>query len=204
MPDLLKHLAEFAVAAFNQHYFVPRVIALADLSDARGRRLHATLARPGAIDWHAFTQLIEFFVRWLAADFYEVGLLDARRRFGQLVGKVSIVGDQQQPFAQVIEAAHGVEALVHLRKELHDRRPAFWIADRGHIAPGLIEDEVSETLRSVKQLSVNADVVAAGIGFGTKLGDDVAVNLNPSFGDHLLGMTAAGYASAGQDFLQPF
>jgi hypothetical protein len=56
----------------------------------------------------------------------------------------------------------------------------------------------------VKQLSVDADVVAAGICFGTKLGDDLTVDLDPAFGDHLLGMTAAGYASPGKDFLQPF
>jgi hypothetical protein len=113
MPDLLEHLAEFAIAAFDQHHFVPRVVPLADLADAGGRGVHATLARPGSIDGHAFTKQIELFLRWLAADFYEVGLLDARRRLGQLVGKISIVGDQQQPFAQVIEAADGVEALVH-------------------------------------------------------------------------------------------
>jgi hypothetical protein len=114
MPDLLKHLAEFAVAAFDQHHFVPRVVPLADLADAGRGGVHAALARPGSIDGHPFTKQIELFFRWLAADFYEVGLLDARRGFGQLVGKVPIVGDQQQPFAQVIKAPDRIKALVHL------------------------------------------------------------------------------------------
>jgi hypothetical protein len=196
MSDLLEHLAEFAVAAFDQHHFVPRVVALADLPDAGRRSLHATFARPGAIDGHAFTKQIETFLRWLSADFYQVGLFYARRRFGQLVGKVPIVRDQQQAFAQVIEAPDGVKALVHLRKELHHCRPSFRIADCGHIAPRLIQHEVTEALRSMKELSVDADVVAAGIRFGTKLGDDLSVDLDPAFANHLLGMTSAGYAGS--------
>jgi hypothetical protein len=114
MPDLLKHLAEFPVAAFDQHHFVPRVVTLADLADAGRGGVHAALARPGSIDGHPFTKQIELCLRWLAAHFYEVGLLDARRCFGQLVSKVPIVRDQQQALAQVIETADGVKPLAHL------------------------------------------------------------------------------------------
>jgi hypothetical protein len=37
MADLLEHFSEFAVAALNEHHFVPGIVALADLADA-GRR----------------------------------------------------------------------------------------------------------------------------------------------------------------------
>ena len=35
--DLLEHFAQFAVAALDEHHFVPGIVALADLADA-GRR----------------------------------------------------------------------------------------------------------------------------------------------------------------------
>jgi hypothetical protein len=33
--DFLEHFAQFAVAAFDENHFVPGIVALADLADAR-------------------------------------------------------------------------------------------------------------------------------------------------------------------------
>ncbi len=59
---------------------------------------------------------VELFFGGLAGDFDEIGLLDAGCGFGELVGEFAVVGDQQQAFAQVVEAADGIEALVFLAK----------------------------------------------------------------------------------------
>ena len=67
----------------------------------------------------------------------------------------------QQALAHVVEAADGVEALLHLVKELHHRGPALGVLDRGDEAPGLVEDEVAQALGALEQLAVHADVVAA-------------------------------------------
>jgi hypothetical protein len=33
--DRRKHLSQFAIAAFDQHYFIPGIVTLADLPDSR-------------------------------------------------------------------------------------------------------------------------------------------------------------------------
>jgi hypothetical protein len=38
--DLLEHFAQFAVAALNEHHFVPGIVALANLPDAGRRGAH--------------------------------------------------------------------------------------------------------------------------------------------------------------------
>jgi hypothetical protein len=53
MPDLLKHLAQLAVAAFDDDDFVPGVIALADLANLGGRGLHSARSRLAPLDSHA-------------------------------------------------------------------------------------------------------------------------------------------------------
>jgi hypothetical protein len=40
--DFLKHLAQFAVAAFNENHFVPGIVALANLANAGRRGAHLT------------------------------------------------------------------------------------------------------------------------------------------------------------------
>ena len=69
--------------------------------------------------------------------------------------------------------------------------------------PGLVEDEVAQPLGALQQLAVDADVVAAGVGLGAQLGDDLAVDLHAALLDHLLGVAAAGNSGCGQDLLQP-
>ncbi len=51
--DLLKHLAQFAVAALDKHHFVPGIVSLADLADAGRRGAHRGRARTSAFDGDA-------------------------------------------------------------------------------------------------------------------------------------------------------
>ncbi len=55
----------------------------------------------------------------------------------------------------------------------------------------------------MQQLTVHADVVAAGVGFRSQLGDDLTVDLDAALLDQFLGAAAAGHPGSRQNLLQP-
>jgi hypothetical protein len=116
MADLFEHLAEFAVATFDQNDFIPGVVALANLSDLGGSGVHATRAGLFAIDADAaLAQAVKFFLSGFATDFDEISFLYAGGSAGELVGQFAVVGHNQQTFAEVVEAADRVKALAGFR-----------------------------------------------------------------------------------------
>ncbi len=202
MADLFEHLAQLTVAAFNQDDFVPGVIPLADLANLGSRSLYPAGAWFAPLNAHTRTQPIQIFLTGLAADLDEVGLLHSRCGAGELVCQVAVVRYQQQPFAQVVQTADGVESLAQLCEKLHHSWPSFWIAHRGYEAPGLVEHEVAQAFRALQQFAIDADVVAGSIGLSAKLGDDFAVHLDAAFDDQVLGGAAAGDSGLSEDLLQ--
>jgi hypothetical protein len=200
--DLFEHLAQLAVAALDEHHFVPWIVTLADLADACWSGTDAALAGLTVLDGDSAAQDVELVLGGLAADFDQVRFLHAGGGFCELVGQFAVVGHQEQAFSLVVEAAHGVEALGHLLKELHDGGPALGILDGGDKTLGLVEHVVAQALGSVEQLAVDADVVLCRVGLGSQLGDDLAVYLHAALGNHGLGAAAAGDAGLGEDLLQ--
>jgi len=203
VPDLLEHLAQFAIAAFNEDNFVPGIVSFANLADAgRGSLDIIAFFRVAALDRDAFAEAVERLFGRLAGNFDEVGFFDAGSGLGELIGEVAIVGNHEQAFAEVVEAADGVKALGCLREELHYGGTAFRIGDGGDEAPGLVEHEVTLALGSLQQLSIDADVVAGSVCFGAERRDDLAVDLDPAAGDHLFGVAAARDTGLGKNLLQ--
>jgi hypothetical protein len=201
--DFLKHLAQFAVAAFDQNHFVPGIIALTNLADAGRRGAYLCRAGLAALDRHATTENVQLSLAWLTGDLDQISFFHARGCLGKPVGQIAVVSDHEQPLALVVEAANGIEALLHLVKELHHCGPAFRVLDRGDEALGLVEDEVAQALWTLQQLAVHADVIAARIRLGPQFGDNLAVDLDAALLDHPLGAAAAGHAGSCQDLLQP-
>jgi hypothetical protein len=68
-----KHFAQFAIAAFDKHNFIPGIVALANLSDARRRRAYSVGTRLAPLDHYAAPQTIQFFLGGLAGHFNVVG-----------------------------------------------------------------------------------------------------------------------------------
>jgi hypothetical protein len=147
--DLLKHFAQLSVAALDKDDFVPGIVALANLADAGRRGADFVRTRLAALDGDASAELVKLGLGGNAGDLDEIGLLHSRGGAGEAVGELTVVGDQQQPLAHVVQAADGVEALPHLVEELHHRGPAFGVLDGGHEASGLVEDEVPQPLRAL-------------------------------------------------------
>jgi hypothetical protein len=160
MPDLLEHLAQFTVAAFDKNHLKPRVLVSSrtaglppiagfpgvESADLGGGGLDPTGASRAAIDRDSLTQALDIFFRGLAADFDQVRLLHTRCRASQLVGQFAVIGDQQQALAHVIESANRIKPLAHLREKLHDRRPPLGVAHCRDEALGLVQHVIAVAL----------------------------------------------------------
>jgi hypothetical protein len=204
VPDLFKHLAQLAVAPLDQHHFVPGVVPLAYLANARRRGANLARSRFAPLDGHAAAKHFEFRLGRLAADFYKICFLNSRGRFGQLIRELAIVGHQQQALTHVVKPADRVKSLAHLFKELHDRGTTLGVLHRGHKAFRFVQNEIAQALRALQQLSIHADVVASRIGLGAQLGHNLAVDLNSPFFDQLLSAPPARHTRLRQNLLQAF
>jgi hypothetical protein len=199
--DLLEHFAQLAVATLDKDDFVPGIVSLADLADAGRRGAH--LRRSGLATFYGDTtaENVELGFGGLAGDLDQVGFFHARGGLGEAVCQFTIVGDDEQPLANVIEATDGVEALLEFVEELHHRGPALGVLDGGDKASGLVEDKVAQTLGALEELAVDANVVAASIGLGAQFGNDLAVDLDAALLDHRLGTASAGDTGGGKNLL---
>jgi len=121
MPDLLKHAADLPVAAFRQRHLVPGVVLVAHQIDfgrqsvlgLRASRHAGTSASHGScarsLRWqvNAAAQLVDLFLGGRAAHFYLIGLGNVGGRLSELLHEFAVVGEQQQPFARVVEPSDG-------------------------------------------------------------------------------------------------
>ena len=118
------------------------------------------------------------------------------------MGEGAVVGEEEETFAGVVEAADGIDALGERAEELHDGGTALGITDGCDVAFGFVEHEVEEALGWLDGFAVDGDGVGVGIGFGAEFGDDLAVECNAAGGDDFFGFAARGDAGGGEDFLE--
>jgi hypothetical protein len=111
-------------------------------------------------------------------------------------------GEDQQPLGVPVEPADGVYALLDV-DELHDRPAAALVVHRGDVAAGLVDEEVAERLRA-QQAAIDPDLGRRGVDLGAELGDDDAVDHDPTLADQLLGRRGARRRHGCQDSLQSF
>jgi hypothetical protein len=208
--DLLKHLADLAVAAFGEGDFVPGIVSIADAADSSRLSQHAAqllVLVPAFVDHDARAKLVERLIAGLAADLDQVDLRHLVGGAGEQVGKLAVVGHQQQAFALIVEASDREDTRL-AGKEPHHRRTPLGIAGRRDVPLGLVQHCVAQPMATLarfgQQLAIDADVVEPSIGLSSEFGDRLAVDLNAPFGDQLLGLAAGGDSSGGNDLLQPF
>ena len=119
---------------------------------------------------------------------------------GEAVGKVAVVGEQQQPLGVGVEAADREHAGLG-RHEVDDRRPAVrvrgpWSPRRAACSAGSRRARAARRRRAV-----DLDAVALDVDPATEHGD-LAVDRDPAVGDQLLAVPPAAEAALGQHLLQ--
>lgn len=197
--DGLEHAADLAVAAFDERDFVPGIAGVFEKTDFCRRGFDASVVVER--DGDAVAKALDGLFIGLAADFDVVGSGDVRDGAGELLGEGAVVGEQEQAFAGVIEAADGIDALPEMAEELHDGGTAFGVGDGGDVAFGFVQQEIDEALR-LERFSVDSDCVGGRVGFAAEFGDGFAVDSDAARGDELFGFAAGGKAGSGEDFLK--
>jgi hypothetical protein len=127
-----------------------------------------------------------------------------RRCLHQEIGEFAVVGEQEQPFAGVVEATHGIDARAHPVEQIHDRRPMFGIVKGGDVSLGLVHQQINMALGALEEFAVDADVIHCRISLASQFRDDQAVYGHKSARDDLLCFAARGNSGSGDNFLQAF
>src|ERR1051326_7289407 len=205
MSDGLEHFSNLLIAPFAQPHFVPAVPFVFAPAGRTPRRLHLlNLARHGAfaVDGDAALELADDALVGNAAHFHVIRLHRSMFRMRDLEREVAVVGEEQQSFRLEVETADRIDALAHAFDEIDDRLASFRIVDRRRHLFRFVQEDVAMRLGAGDQLAVDFDVIAIGIRFRSELGDDTAVDRDPSLPNHRLGFTAGRETRMGDDLLQ--
>ena len=79
------------------------------------------------------------------------------------MGQGSIIREQQQAFAVVVETTDGIQTRLAVY-ELHYSRPALGIRDSRDVSSRLIQGDIFVTLGPLQKLVVDADRIDLWIG----------------------------------------
>jgi hypothetical protein len=157
MPDLFKHLADLAIAAFDDRDFEPGIISLTDLANLRRCCAHPAPTFFG--DRNALSQFIELGVVGLPCNLDHIDLGHIRRRFHQRICQFAVVGKQQKAFAGPIEPSDRIHAGFGAADQVHNGRAFFGIAYGGDVAFWLVQYDIGMPFRPAQQFTVDADVI---------------------------------------------
>ena len=119
--------------------------------------------------------------------------------------KGTVVGHQQQTLAVLIQTAHRVQAGGDVADQVHHGFAAQLIAGGGHIATGLVQRQIIQllVLLDVDALVIHMEHVTVGVHLVAHL-DRVAVHLDATLGNDLLGGAAGAQTLLGHDLLNTF
>jgi hypothetical protein len=135
-----------------------------------------------------------------ALDLYQVGLRMLIARVGQLVSQLAVIGQQQQPFAVLVQPTDGKEALGHLN-QLETRRVFGARVLARKVAGRFVQHDIAVTFRDDRP-TVHADVGPDRVGLGPQLSHDATVHRHPAGRNQFFARPARTKARLGEDLLQ--
>jgi hypothetical protein len=164
----------------HQRLIPARTEARVDETDHGGRRAPA-------LDGHAAAQPLEGVVAGHAAHPGVVLAFHLVARVQQAGREVAVVGQQQQALRVVVETAHRVDVLAHVRQQVEDGRPLLGVLPGRHVAARLVEQDVPVARGDADTLAVHADVVVRRVGPRAEFPDGHAVDRHAAVQDKRFG-----------------
>jgi len=179
--ERLDHPVDLAVLALVDRDPEPGVLALArqDL-DLRGQR------RRAVVEGDPVAERPDLVRRQLAVDLDVIRLRHVARRCEQPSGELAVVREEQDAFRVEVEPADGLHRHRQVREVVHHRRAPTVIGDRGDAPLRLVEEDVERVERD-HGLTIDLDLIVVWIDLGPQRGHDLAIDLNATGGDQLLG-----------------
>src|SRR6185436_6587765 len=139
---------------------------------ARARQADRGRLGPALVEYHPGTEALKALLLELARDLHEIRLREPVAAGLDRVCKFTVVGNQQQSFAVVVEASYRIHALPHALHVLHHRGPLLGIGERRHAAARLVEHQINALARRPQQLAFDLDVIALRVGLTPELAED--------------------------------
>jgi hypothetical protein len=216
MTNLLEHAADLPVASFGQRHLVPGIVLVPHQIDSGGQRVrglgasrhagtgasHGSCSRSFWRQVDAAAQLVDLVLGGRAADFYLIGLGDVRGGLGELLHECAVVGQQQQPFAQVVEPSDGEHPCFNALEQVENDWPALRVRNGGDVSLRLVEHDINVAFGSAQQLPVQSNFIAARVGLRSKCADLFSVNADPPGRNQLFSLAPRGHAGRRQNLLQ--
>ena len=201
VPDGVAHVAHLPCLPFvnrNRYQGLVGPRPQPALQDAHHRRRGAL-----TLDAHAAAHPVQAVFGGFASQARVVLAFDLVLRMEQLLGEGTVVGEQQQAFRVVVEAADRVDVLGDLGQQVEHGGTPLGILPRRHVSAGLVEQDVAMPAGDADALAVDADVVAAGFGPRAQLEHRGAVHRDAALRDERLGGAPRRDARRRQDLLKP-
>ncbi len=135
-----------------------------------------------------------------------VGFFDAIAGMGQAIGKIAIVGQQNQPPGVIIEPADGIETSARRVLDQMHNRPAGstgLILDGAKGLARLVEHDIDVAIDlMVYGCVVNLHTIDAGRDEGGNLAHDRTIDPDASFGNEQLAVPPGSHPGIGEKTLQ--
>jgi hypothetical protein len=197
MTQAREDATHLAVLPLGQHHFENRRIPFfADHLHALGP--HLPFGEPNTL-----CDFFQHFACRRAGDEHAIELFDPKARVSQAMGERSVVGEQHQANAHRIEPADAVNALGHLRQQVHHARAAGRVAVGRNIPARFPNGVVDRPLES-HGLSIDRDLRAPRVDARSQSTDRLAVDRDASLENELFASPTRCDPCVGQHFLKSF
>src|SRR4051812_23383668 len=194
---MLEHDSDLILPSFGDGDFVPRVHAGANQSQLRG-------SRAASMHGNTFAELYFLFPTEPPSGFHQIGLRYMPRRRTEAIRELTVVGQEKQTLARIIQAPNRIDALAETLEVVHDRVTSFGIFRRCDDVLGFVECDIDVVLRCFQALPVKLDLIRPEICLRAQLRNCAAVYRHTAREDKFFSLSAARDASVREDFLQPF
>jgi len=135
-------------------------------------------------------------------DVSEVFLLDAETGVGEAMGKIAVVGQQEEALGVGVKAPYRKDAGI-LWNEVDYGSAALWIFGRGNYVNGLVERVVHESGLGSDRCTVYCYFVVVGVDSPAELGN-LSVDSDTAAGDQVVANSPAAIANCSENLLQAF
>lgn len=181
--DSLAHASNLSIASFMDGDFKPLVPA-ADTSRLNSGRGRQSIFEPDSGFKPPNDPLTQ-----MSAHPHKVGLVDLMPGMSQLMGQITVVGQEQKPLGIVVETPDGKKAPRDPGDQIKDGRTALGIPPGGNAARGFVEQQADCRFRWRQNPTVNFNSIYFGIGLVTETSRS-PVDADPARGNQVFSLTS--------------
>jgi hypothetical protein len=194
--QLGQHPTDLAILPFGKDEFEDgRIASLTDRLDPL--RADLSFGQPDPLG-----QLREHLAGRRTSDDHPVKLFNAVFRVSQLVGEFTVVGQEQQTDAHLVEPTDRVDALRDLGQEIENPGSSRRVIVGRDVALGLVDSEVDRAL-DLDLLAIERDRGFGEVDLRPQLANDLAIDGDSPLENQLLAGPSRADPGMGENFLEP-